>query len=305
MKLPKASTIFTSLGLFLIFLLLIFPFQNLKGWIFGQIYSSTGILIVADEIYPSFFGWPGVGIRNVNVTLPLGPSELELASEKLVFRVGLSGLIPPMPAVSLNMLRLKKGGDLYVKVGQGGSRMKAFVEASSLNLEQLLFQGMQEPFGGTLNADADLGIQTDDLSKSTGSWEIHGSKLKSPNYMVEIPGMPFLIPGMSVGDLDVKAAIKNGTVEISSFRFGSADSDLKGTITGDARLGKTYLNTLLNLTLRLTISKRILENPQNTTFLNFLNSYQQSTPGEYAMRWSANISEILALTKALPDQVTQ
>src|SRR5437899_1786864 len=54
---PKISTIFICIGLFLFFLLICFPYQNLKGYIFGRIFKETGITVVADDIYPSFFGW--------------------------------------------------------------------------------------------------------------------------------------------------------------------------------------------------------------------------------------------------------
>ena len=62
MKRPKLSTIFIGFGLFIFFLLLRFPYQNVRGWLFGLIYKNTGIYVLADEIYLSLFGWPGVGI---------------------------------------------------------------------------------------------------------------------------------------------------------------------------------------------------------------------------------------------------
>src|SRR5262245_48987430 len=113
MKMPKASTVITCFIIFGVCLVFSLPFQNLKGWIFGKIYNATKILIVAEEIYPSFFGWPGIGIRNVNISLPVGDDEMEFASEKLIFRLRPAGLFPPALAISMKMTNLKKGGDLY------------------------------------------------------------------------------------------------------------------------------------------------------------------------------------------------
>lgn len=302
MKKPQLSTIAICIGLFFIFLALAFPFQNLKGYIFGKIYSATRILIVAEDIYPSFFGWPGIGIKNVNISLPVGDDEMEFSSEKLTFRVRLAGLLPPVPGISMNMTELKKGGDLFIKLAQPSSGIYATIAASQVNLEQVRIPHIQEIFEGIVDADADLHVNTEDLSKTTGYFEMKADKLKTPNYMVEIPGMPFLVPGMLIGPMEVRMNIKNGVVEIPTFKFGKQDSDLSGSLSGEVRLGKDYLKTFLNITIRLAISNRILENPQNVTFLNFLSSLKTDVPGQYAMKWSASIQEMMNNPlKAVPE----
>jgi hypothetical protein len=204
----------------------------------------------------------------------------------------------------MNMTNLKQGGDLFLKFAQPMGGISAYIDASKVNLEQIHIPHVQETLGGIVDAESDISVSTSDLSKTTGYVEVKAEKLKTPNYMVDVPGMPFLIPGMAIGPLEIKTSIKNGVVDIPTFRFGKPDSDLSGTLTGEVRLGKDYLKTFLSLTLRLAISKRILENPQNTTFLNFLNGFQTSTPGNYAMKWSASIQEMIASPlKAVPEAV--
>lgn len=302
MKKPKLSTIAICVGLFLIFFALAFPFQNLKGKAFEYILKNTGILIVAEDLRPTLLGWPGISVKNVNISLPVAGDEMEFASEKLVFRARLAGLFPPVPGISMNMTNLKQGGDLFIKVGQPSSGIYAYIDASQVNLEQIRIPHVQEIFEGIVDAEADLHINTEELSKTAGDFEMSAEKLKTPNYMVEIPGMPFLIPGMLIGPMEIKTNIKNGIVEISTFKFGKQDSDLSGSLTGEVRLGKDYLKTFLNLTLRLAISSRILENPQNVTFLNFLSSLKTDVPGQYAMKWSASIQEMMSNPlKAVPE----
>lgn len=305
MRKPKLSTIVIIGTLFLISFLFVFPFQNLKGYVFEKIYKQTSILIVADDIYPSFLGWPGVGIKNVNVTIPIGTSELELASEKLTFKVGLSGLFPPIPAASMNLTKLRKGGDLYVKFAQSSNKMFLTLDAEEVNLEQLGFSGLSEPILGVINSDANLAIEQKDLSKSVGHVKIKGTNLKTPAHLIEgMPGLSFLIPGMRIGALDAAINIKNGTIEFNTFKFGDAQSDLSGSIAGDIRLGQDFQRSFINITLRLKLSNKILQDPQAKTFASFLEGYQSSTLGEYAMKWSASIQELTGLSiKILPEKV--
>lgn len=305
MKKPRASTIITVICLFFFFLLFAFPFENLKGYIFSKIYAQTNILLVADEIHPSFLGWPGIGIKNVNVSIPVGDSELELASEKLTFKVGLLGLFPPIPSASMNLKNLKKGGNLYIDFGQGGNKLLVLLEADKVNLEQLGFTGLAEPIRGLISSDSKVTIDQADLSKSTGKVELNGENLKTPAHMVEgMPGLSFLIPGMQIGKLEGLVQIKNGVVEFTKFKIGDTGSDLSGSISGEMRLAQDLNRSNLNLTLRLQLSSKILQDPQSKTFVSFLEGYQNGAPGVYAMRWNATMAELTGLTiKVLPDKV--
>lgn len=305
MKKPKISTVLTVVVLFAVFFIFAFPFENLKGYIFSKIYSQTNILIVADEIYPSFFGWPGIGIKNVNVSIPLGENELELASEKLTFKVGLLGLFPPIPSASMNLKKLKKGGDLYVDFGQGGKKLFVILDAQKVNLEQLGLPGLTEPIQGLISSDTNVTVDQSDFSKSSGKISLKGENLKVPPYMVEgMPGLSFLIPGMKVGKLDGQIALKNGSIDLTTFKFGEPNSDLSGSFSGEIKLAQDIQRSSINLTVRLQLSSKILQDPQAKTFVSFLEGYQTKTPGDYAMRWNAMISELTGVTiKVLPDKV--
>ena len=74
--------------LFLIMVFIFFPVNNLKGYIFERVYSQSGILLVPESIYFTLFGLPGVGMKNVGVTLPLGDQELDLWSRKVTLQIG-------------------------------------------------------------------------------------------------------------------------------------------------------------------------------------------------------------------------
>lgn len=291
--------------LFFFFLLVRFPFQNLRGYLFGKIYQNTRILIVADDIYLSFFGWPGLGIHNVAVTLPVGGSELDISSEKVIVRVGLAGIFPPTPSFSLAMRDLKKGGDLDLAFSQKANQMSASVEADDLQLEQLRFSALPNAILGKLNAEGDVDVDTTDISKSTGEIELDVTNLKLPPFNIQLsPAYGFVIPAMKVGALKARIRIRNGLAEIATFQLGGEGSDIKGSMTGDIKLGRTLMSAAANIIIRLEFSDNIKKSSQAETLLSFLNTFKSEKTGNYAIkcvRPFAEVAACLLLPEKVPD----
>jgi type II secretion system protein N len=300
---PKSSTVLICLFVFLAGVVFMFPLQNLKGLIFQKIYDNTGVLIVAEEIRPLFFGWPGIEIRNVNVTLPVGDSDLELASKTMSFRIRLSSFF--IPSVSLSFDELSSGGDLFLQFGQSGNTDVAFVESDKFNLGQITIPEINQSIQGFLNSDAYLKIDNSKLSNTKGQIKLKGTNIKLPMILVNNPmlGPPFVIPELEAGDLDVLIKIQDGLVSLNNFKIGNPNTDFSGGITGEARLGESTNDTQLNLTLRFLFSPKIINNQEYRTFLDFVGAYKTVKSGEYAMNWNASLGEILNLTKALPTPV--
>lgn len=293
---PRTHTIFIASGVFLLLLLLKFPFGNLKGTIFNRIYSQTRILLIAEEIYPYFFGWPGIGVKNVDVTLPVAGEELSLSCKKLVLRVGLGSFFPPTPSVSLSMKSLKKGGDLYVKYRRLKTRTTVGVDASEVSLAQLTWPGFSQPVDGMLNAEADFTMETTNLAQSTGGIELTVKQLTIPTQNLQ----GIILPEMKIGALKAKIIVKNGMADFSSFQIGSKESDLQGTVMGDLRLGSELRDSQLNLTLRFQLSDRYRQLQEVQSLVLFLDSYK-SSKGGYAMRWNSRIGDLT--TAPFPQQV--
>lgn len=301
MKLPKlkTSTVLISVGLFLLFLLLAFPFQNLKGYIFGQIYKSTRILIVADEIYLSIFGWPGIGIRNVDATFPVGREELSVSAENMVVRVGIGSLFPPSPSITLDLSGLHGGGDLYVRASKAGGVVHAYIDADEVDLSQFDFPGLQSPVQGVITADADLAWNEADLAKSQGEITLKAVKLVSP----PVPNPMFPLPSMEIGGLDAKIYIRNGAIEANKFQLGDPTSGVRGTVEGNLRLGKDLLASFLDLTLRIELAEKYRNDPQASALVSVLKSFERS-PGDYGMKWNSSLGGMMSnVMNALPQKI--
>jgi type II secretion system protein N len=304
MSKPKLSTISICLVLFLVFSFLLFPYQNLRGYIFGAIYKQTQILVMADELYPTFFGWPGLGMRNASVNIPMtalgirdSGTDWELSAKKLVVRMN---PMHPFSGVSLTLKELKKGGDLFMKLSQSSSEIQSDLSADEVELGQLTPPDLINAFSGILTADSSVDLNLKDPSKSTGHADIKIEKLKMGAQNV----MGIIFAPTNIDNLNTKLHIRNGTVEITKFELGSPKSDISGTLAGDVRLGPTMMQDFLNLTLRLKLSDAYRQNPQAATLVSLLSSFE-SSPGSYAMKWSASLQEMSTNTfKANPQKAT-
>ncbi len=296
-------------GLFLLTLFIFFPLNNLKGYIFDKVYRASGVLLISESIYISFLGIPGVGMKNVSVTLPLAEEEIELHSESVTLRPSFSGFFPPHPGLSIKISNLKKGGDIYTKIGKGGHSVSFYLDAENVNLDQVGARNGGPPISGDLNISSDINFNEADVSKSTGFFKMTASDLKINQQTLSPPdpamaAFSFLVPAMKIGKLTGSLAMKNGILEITQFKFGEeASSDFKGNISGEFKLEKIFEQSTFNVALKLKLSQKILDNPDAKTFTSFLSSYQLA-PGEYGLKWNASVKDFTNFSiKAIPEKL--
>jgi type II secretion system protein N len=296
---PRFGTILVCFLLFAFFFIILFPYQSLKGFIFSKIYKQTGIYLVADDIYLSLFGWPGIGMKNVDATIPFNGREIEFSSEKMTVRVGLAGLFPPTASYSLKASGLKKGGDLYARFSQNKSGTNAKFWTEDLNLEQF-FTSPGDAIKGILTSDGSLSYDAVDLSKSRGYINLNVAQLKTPAQNLQ----GIIIPDINFGGIKSKVNVRNGSVEVNSFQLGGNNSDITGSISGEVRLGTNLMRSVLNITLRLQLSNQFRDNANSATIVSVFNSIDNSKPGTYAMKWATSIEGIVNnLWNALPTKV--
>lgn len=295
--------------LFFVSFLLFFPLNNLRGYLSDQIYKSSGILLVSDSMYFSLLGMPGLGFNNVSISLPTGEQELEFSSQSAKVKFAMSGIFPPLPGISVRLSGLKKGGEVYARVGRLGSLLTFFVETEKVNLDQLGMKNAAMPLKGWLDIKSDLRLDESDLNRSSGYLNIGVSDFKINQYTVSPPdpsmaAFSFIIPAMKIGKLSGNLTMKNGVLEISQFKFGEdPSSDFKGSVAGDFKLEKNFGQSHLNIIVKIKLSERILNNPDARTFISFLNSYQIGN-GEYGLKWNALMDDFNRFSiKAIPEKL--
>lgn len=295
---PKWSTVAICIGLFFFFVVILFPFQYLKGYLFTQIYQNSRILINAEEIYLSLFGWPGVGMKNVDVTIPMGSGELDLSAQKVIFRVGIGSLFPPAPSISLGLTGLKEGGDLWVKVTRAGAVVKGSIQAEKVVLKQLKFSDLPQPVEGTASIDGDFYFDETALNKSTIDMSVDMDGFKFP--ALNLQGM--LFPAFNLGKVIAEIKTRNGNFEITKSQLGDLKGDFQGKLIGELRLAQMLSQCFLNLTLKIQLSEKYRNDPNNATITSFLGGYQMA-PGDYALKWASTIGGMQSnLFNALPQK---
>lgn len=296
MKAPSIKTILCSFGIFAFFVFLLFPLQNLRSYIFNQIYRQSGILIMAEDLSLTVLGWPGLEMKNVEVTLPpqfLG-DEVDLSAKWMVVRVGIGGLLPPALSYSMSLSSLKKGGDLYFRLSRAQMKNQMLVSANitvsadEMNLEQLPL-GPGETFLGKLSSNTSIALDMSDLSKTTGDIDISIQGLKTPAQNLQ----GIIIPAINWGVLKAKINIRNGVADIRNFQIGAPGSDVQGSIAGEIRLGSNMMTSFLNInSFKLSFSPAFLKNPNSDTIISTLNSIDKRTPGTYSLKWNKGIGAI-------------
>lgn len=297
------GTVILCFSIFLFFFILKFPFENLKGHLFQTIYKQTRIVLLAESLRPALLGWPGVSLKGVDVSIPLQKQRMNIQAKHLVARAGIGGIFPPSPSFSLSFEELREGGDVYVKLKQGKRTYDVVFEADGLNLAQLEFPGLSAPVQGELNSDSDIFVNLGDLNKSNGDVELNIRKLVVPSQNLQ----PFMVlPVIQMGTFDAKLNVKNGVAKFQQFKFGDPKSDLRGSITGQILLGKTFIDSSLDIALHIQISDTLKNNPNAASLVSLLNGYTTKEPNSYAMMWDATFREMTTNTfAALPKRLNE
>jgi type II secretion system protein N len=296
----KISTSLLFIILFIFFLILQFPYRSLKGYLFGLIYKNTQIRIESEDMAATFFGWPGIKLYNATATIPIDRTqEMEVSAEKITFRIGVGGLFPPTPLIKLSAAGLTKGGDIDAWFINSSKKMTLELNATELALDQFYFGGLPEPFSGKVNVSLYLNYPFDDLSKMTGHILLTGNKIIIPGNNIQ----GIVIPKFEFPNLKVNLEAKNGILQINSFEFGSPTSELSGKAVGELKLGPTWWQSYLNLTITMHLSEKYIQDPQSVTLVSFLNTFKTSDKGDYALKWGASFQEMsMNIFKALPQK---
>lgn len=300
MKRPSIKTILICLALFIFFVIWRFPYRNLRGYVFEQVYKNSGVRLDSHDFYPVFLGWPGIRFSKATVSLPVGRAQtIDFTCDRLTARGGLAGILPPLPSVSMYIEGLSKGGDIYAKVSPSKSQTSGTASLTAVKLDQFVLPWFPEPLAGIVNAGGTFYFPNDDFSKSNLQLTLASDTLVIPGQNLQ----GIILPRVEFKKVDGRIVTKDGAIQIEKFQFGTPDSDLRGSLSGNLKMGPTFGKSFLNLTMRLTLSEKYKNDPNSVTLVSFLNTFQTGNPGEYALKWNAVLDEMQRnLLLALPQR---
>ncbi len=223
---------------FLLFLLLLFPFDRVKAKLVSEIRQRTALDLTVSRISPRFFN----SFTLTDVVLADQKGKVLFESPSVRTSISLFSLLRGM--LSLDMKAKAYGGNLLVKAQQGGSQQKFLIDADSLDISS--YQLLKD-FG--LKLSGRLG----------GNIEMSGDVGKGRLWLKGLTSRELKIKGFPIPDLDFdqcwfEADIKGDRLTIKKLVLDG--KELKVQCLGDIVLRD---RGTLNLTIKLKPSERLAQ----------------------------------------------
>lgn len=223
---------------FLIFLLLLFPFDRIKSRIESEVRLRTPYELAIARISPRFFNT--VVLSDVVVSDQTGKVLFE--SPAIRTSVSLFGLIRGLTA--LNMQATAYSGDLRVKTQQGPGRQYLFIDASELDM-------------GSYPLLKNAGVHL--TGKLGGNFDMTNGSGKGRFWIKGVTSRDLTVKGFKIPDLDfdqwwLEAEVKGDRLMVKKLEMDG--KELKLTATGDLVLRE---RGMMNLAVKLKLSERMAQ----------------------------------------------
>lgn len=224
------------IAVFLVFLLLLFPFDRVAKRLESEVRRRTALELSIARIQPRFFN--SFVLTDVVVSDRSGKVLFE--SPTVNTTVSFWGLLRGLLALDLRAKAY--GGDLFVKAQQGKSKQYLMVDADSLDI-------------GAYPLLKEQGIKLS--GKLGGNVEIAGDTGKGRLWMKGLTSRELKIKGFSIPDLDfdtcwIDADAKGDRLTIRKFELDG--KELKIRCVGDLVMRE---RGTLNLTIKVKASERL------------------------------------------------
>ena len=221
---------------FLVFLLLLFPFDRVKAKLESEVRQRTSLELSVARISPRFFN----SVLLSDVVLSDQKGKVLFESPAVRTTVSLFSLLRKILSVDLNAKAY--GGDLLVKAQQGPGRQYILLDANGLDLASY---SLLKDFGLKLSG------------KLGGNFEMTGDAGKGRFWLKGVTSRELKIKGFSIPDLDfeqcwLEADLKADRLTIRKLELDG--KELKIRCLGDVVLRE---RGTLNLNIKLKPSERL------------------------------------------------
>jgi len=223
-------------GAFLVFLLLLFPFDRLKAKLVSEVRLRTPFELSVAGISPRFFNY--FILSDVVVSNKSGKVLFE--SPSIRTSVSLFGLLRGLLALELRSQAY--GGELLIKVQQGPGRQYLLVDANNLDV-------------GAYPLLKEAGLKLS--GKLGGNFEMIGDAGKGKLWLKKLTSRELKIKGFLIPDLDFEQCWIETDVKGDRLTIRKLDLDgkeLKIKCTGDMVLRE---RGTLNLLVKIKPSERL------------------------------------------------
>jgi type II secretion system protein N len=251
---------------FLLFLLMLFPFDRIKSKLESEVRLRTPLELSIARISPRFFN--RFVLSDVVVADSKGRVLFESKSVKTT--VSLFSLL--RGALSLNLKAEAYGGELQVKASQAPGRQTLLLNADGLDIASY---PMLKDFGLRLSG------------KLGGNFEMNGDSGKGRLWLKGLTSRELKIKGFSIPDLDFEkgwfeAELKGDRLTVKKLELDGKDLTVRAT--GDLVLRE---RGTINLAIKLKPSERLMH--EQSALLSFLKT--RDAEGYYLLILGGMLSE--------------
>lgn len=283
----------------LVFIFLLFPFDDLSDLISSQVskLSNNTVYLQFEKLKLSLFPQPGVKMDQVYIESIRTPA---LSAEELVIAPSIRGLIQQKPYGNISAKGLLKG-DVKVQVGKGSrtdngvERQQIEISAkkvSLLDLKELanlpvLLKGQLDLHSSAL---ADLTFQ----EQPDVEVELTISKFELPPSNVNTPMGPLTLPDFKLSTVEIKGRLSAGRFIIETGTIGKPGDEVYGTIKGNigftiVNRGGIFAKQIGAYDFEIDLKTKRSFQDRAALFLSFIDSYKTPTSegAQYKFKVSA------------------
>lgn len=301
--------IFSTLGLTLVFLFILFPINDLNDLITSQVSKLTKKNVFVQFESMSFN--PLVPKLTLEKVFVEGKSIPTITSEILTVSPSLKSLFSKQPEGTVAASGFLKG-DMQISLfsaaptDSGLKRSRIELQAKDLNLKDLReLASLPMPLLGKLSANSSALVDLTFTEQPDADLNMNILRFEMPSSSVIFGDLGRVnLPNLKISMVELKGKLSAGKFIIESGKIGNANDELFGDVKGEINL--TFLNTGnqiqpqvggYDIDLNLKASTAFKE--QAKFFLGFLDGYRTDLPD--GARYKFKIKSVAA---GMPPQFT-
>lgn len=306
--------IILTLVLFVVFILVLFPFGDLSDFVSSRVSTMTGnqIYLQFDKLHLSPFTTSVTldnvlletkQIENFNIkNLTAVPSILALISKKPGGHIVADGILSGRATIKVSPAgNTGKGVD---KSDIAKSNLDVSLEKISLkDLRHSLSLGL--PLSGELNLNSQSVVDLSFTEQPEGELNASIQKFEISSGPINIPEMGSLnLPEIKFTSIDLKTKFQAGKFVIESGKLGSPGDELYGTIKGDLNLVIQNINGQIfpvingyNLSIDLLAKQNFVD--RASFFLSFIDRFHSADAGGTRYKF-----KLVSTSAGMPPQMT-
>lgn len=294
----------------LIFIFILFPFNDLNDLISAQISKLTQnkVFVQFEEMHLNPFG-PKISLNKIFVETGSMPA---ITTDELSVSPSIFSLISKQPEGTVTASGLFKGDlEIHLKSGpkseQGVARSKLDIQAKNLSIKDMR-EIAQVPLAlrGTLNLNATALADLTLTEQPEAEMNLTIQKFEMPSGSISMADMGRVnVPEIKFTNVELKGKLSNGKFVIETGKLGTNKDELYGDIKGDLTLTFQNQNGQVvpfvggyNIDLNLKASAAFKERAK--FFLTFLDGYKTELPDGTQYKF-----KIQAAAAGMPPQFTQ